>query len=445
MIIDFAIKNFLSFKDEVVFSMLAAKSVKENENENDNGSNVFSTNDNTMKIVKAAAIYGANGSGKSNLILAFSFFRNMIINSYRKDDLLNDFYHKQFLFDESNSQPSGFEMNFIIESTCYRYGFEIFNEKIESEWLFKQDFGSTKESYCFKRNENAIQTNSRIFKASKQIDSLTRDNALFLTTAALSNVDTAKAIKSWFEHSINVLSGIGKDNTISYTAKQYANNKDMHDRIIDFIRIADFGIQDITVEESFVEKTSDIKNPIIRMLVENDEDESKSPDIKVKQIKINSLHNKYKNGIPSGTSEISLGNESLGTRKTFALIGPWLDTLMNGKTLIIDEFGASIHTKLALELVRVFQSKLNNGAQLIIATHDTNLLRKDLLRRDQIWFTEKDEFGVSDLYSLVEYKINQATSVRNDASFSKDYLVGKYGAIPHFGNIEQFIRDYGQE
>ena len=106
-------------------------------------------------------------------------------------------------------------------------------------------------------------------------------------------------------------------------------------------------------------------------------------------------------------------------------------------------FGASIHTKLALELIRLFQSKLNNGdAQLIVATHDTNLLRKELLRRDQIWFAEKDERGISDIYSLVEYKINQATSVRNDATFNKDYLLGKYGAIPHLGDIRKFIADY---
>ena len=127
------------------------------------------------------------------------------------------------------------------------------------------------------------------------------------------------------------------------------------------------------------------------------------------------------------------------------MIGQWFDSLLNGKTLIVDEFGASLHTKLSFELIRLFQSTINRGAQLILTTHDTNLLRKDLFRRDQIWFVEKDKEGVSDLYSLVEYKINQATSVRNDASFEKDYLQGKYGAIPFFGDIEQFVIDYGEK
>lgn len=109
---------------------------------------------------------------------------------------------------------------------------------------------------------------------------------------------------------------------------------------------------------------------------------------------------------------------------------------------MIDEFGTSFHTKLSYELVKIFQSSLNKDAQLIITTHDTNLLRGELFRRDQIWFAEKNEFGVSDIYSLVEYKINQANSVRNDATFNKDYLLGKYGAIPYFGDISRFINDF---
>ena len=130
----------------------------------------------------------------------------------------------------------------------------------------------------------------------------------------------------------------------------------------------------------------------------------------------------------------------------FALLGPFFDTIQNGGVLIIDEFGTSLHTQLSVELLKLFYSTMNaHGAQLIITTHDTNLLRKDLLRRDQIWFAEKSTEGASTLYSLVEYKINQANSVRNDASFSKDYLLGRYGAIPYFGNIDKFVMEYGSK
>ena len=147
-----------------------------------------------------------------------------------------------------------------------------------------------------------------------------------------------------------------------------------------------------------------------------------------------------------GNESLNFKFESLGTTKLFVLLGPFFDTIQNGDVLIINEFGTSLHTQLSVELLKLFYSTMNVlGAQLIITTHDTNLLRKDLLRRDQIWFAEKSSEGASDLYSLVEYKINQANSVRNDASFSKDYLLGRYGAIPYFGNIDKFIMEYGSK
>jgi AAA15 family ATPase/GTPase len=167
---------------------------------------------------------------------------------------------------------------------------------------------------------------------------------------------------------------------------------------------------------------------------------------KRKEITINSYHKKYDAAMNliDDLVELKFRLESAGTQRLFALLGPWFDALENGDILIIDEFGSNLHTKLSMELIKIFQSKINTtNAQLIFASHDTNLLRNDLFRRDQIWFTEKDsKSGSSDLYSLVEYKINQATSVRNDASFEKDYLIGKYGAIPYFGDITRFINDF---
>jgi AAA15 family ATPase/GTPase len=143
---------------------------------------------------------------------------------------------------------------------------------------------------------------------------------------------------------------------------------------------------------------------------------------------------------------MDFGLESRGTQKLFALLGPLLDTIENGKILIVDELDSRLHTKLTIELLKIFESKINKkNAQLIFASHDTNLLRGDLFRRDQIWFAEKNPIGDTDLYSLVEYKINKEISVRNDASFEKDYLIGKYGAIPYFGNIEKFLNEFVNE
>ena len=449
MIVEFAIKNFLSFKREVVFSMAAAASVKENESREEGFTNVIAVPETGRKYLRVASVYGANGSGKSNLVKAMAFFKNMVLNSVFNDHILSGFSQHQFLLEDAEAETSGFEMVFIAGSTRYRYGFEILGEEIDSEWLFRQDLDSQKESYCFKREKGKIQVNLRHFKEARSLESLTRKNALFLSTAAQFNVDIALRIREWFTTQFNILSGIS-DETLNYTALQYLSQPQMRKRILDFIRIIDLGIQDISVKERLIDSLGDSSlipdDPLVRKMMGRLNEALNPSGGKIRELDIFSEHNKYQGDTISGSVTFPFRDESVGTIKVFALIGPWLDALMHGGTLVVDEFGASIHTKLSLELVRLFQSSLNRGdAQLIITTHDTNLLRRDLLRRDQIWFTEKDGHGVSDLYSLVEYKINQVTSVRNDASFGKDYLLGKYGAIPYFGNIERFIADYGAE
>ena len=448
MLVEFAFKNFLSFKDEVVFSFLSAKSIKEGDISEDGTSNILLMPDLNLKFLRVASVYGANGSGKSSLIKAMSFFRNMILWSSANDQLLTGFSSNQFKMDlDSAKEPSSFQMIFIIKRVKYRYGFEILDEQVISEWLFKQDFSSQKESYCFKREKGVIQVNVKTFKDAKPLENMTRANALFLSTSAQFNVESAIFIKKWIGTRFNILSGIS-DETLNYTALQYLQNETMRCRILDFIKIIDLGILDISVKEKFIEKLSDStvipNDPLIKKILGGLNDAMNSSG-KIRELNILAAHNKYSGDKIVDSVILPFQSESVGTVKIFALLGPWLDTLANGGVLVVDEFGSSIHTKLALELIRLFQSKLNNGdAQLLVTTHDTNLLRKDVFRRDQIWFVEKDEHGVSDLYSLVEYKINQATSVRNDASFGKDYLLGKYGAIPYFGNIEKFVADYGE-
>lgn len=441
MLVDFAVKNYLSFKGEIVFSMLAANSVKENENDG-LFSNVHNEKETNRRILKVASIYGANGSGKSNFIKALAFFKRMIINSYKDDSILKKFGDRQFLYEENNDNSTGFEINIIINGTKYRYGFEIEKESIATEWLYIQGPKNIKERYCFRRNNNEFKTNG--IKGAKQIMEVTRDNSLFLSTLALSNVVEAKIIKDWFQENLKIISGVDED-TVRYTADQYNSSEKMHNLILDFIKIADFGIKNINVDEKLIETVSDIKNPLLKSLLGEIDYENRPTEKKLKMLNISSTHAKYKDHVEVSEVPLSFNKESIGTIKAFSMIGPWFDSLLNGKTLIVDEFGASLHTKLSFELIRLFQSTINRGAQLILTTHDTNLLRKDLFRRDQIWFVEKDKEGVSDLYSLVEYKINQATSVRNDASFEKDYLQGKYGAIPFFGDIEQFVIDYGEK
>jgi hypothetical protein len=445
MLIDFTLKNFLSFRDEVSFSMLAAKSVKEHDlNASKESCNVIEVPGIDSKSLKVAAVYGANSSGKSNLLVAMSFFKKMILESFKNDNILQNANKLTFQFSvETQNEPSSFEMIFLVDETRYRYGFEIKGESVVSEWLFVKPTDSIRESYCFKREEKDITVNVKTYKGASGIPSKTRHNSLFLSTCSQFNVEVAMTIKDWFRKKFNILSGID-DDTIHYTANQYLHNAEMHKRIIDFVRLIDLGINDIAIKESSIDKVSEPIQRFVNTLTS--EQSIIQPEItNVRKLEIMSEHIRYDRDEVKDKLYVPFGIESLGTKKIFALLGPWFDTIIHGGTLLIDEFGASLHTHLSIELIKMFQSSLNTGAQLIITTHDTNLLRGELLRRDQIWFTEKDKYGSSDLYSLVEYKIDQASSVRNDASYSKNYLLGKYGAIPYFGNIPQFIADFADE
>lgn len=427
MLIDFTIRNFMSYRNEVSFSMVASSTVKECES-SAGYSNVSVTNKD-KRILRSSAIYGANGSGKSSVIAAMDIFKSMVLQSCIDENTVKNLSGLYYRFDvECINEPVSMQMVFMCNGERYRYGFEVKHGIVLTEWLYVVLEGSTKESYCFKRDGQTIKVNSNIVKGTRGVSTKTRSNALYLSTAAQFNVNVAMRVKEWFHAHFNILSGLD-DDTLAYTAKTFMDNSLVREQILNMIGIVDNCIKDMSIKENVKE----IRLPVnANQLIEHH------------KLDIQSTHNLYKDGTVIGKEQLDFRLESLGTAKLFALLGPFFDTIQNGGVLIIDEFGASLHTQLSMELLRLFYSPINTlGAQLIIATHDTNLLRKDLLRRDQIWFAEKNSTGVSDLYSLVEYKVNQANSVRNDASFSKDYLLGRYGAIPYFGNLEKFVLEYG--
>ena len=446
MLIDFTIRNFMSYRDEVSLSMVASATVKECES-TEGYSNV-SIMDKGKRYLRSAAIYGANGSGKSSVIAAMDIFKSMVLQSFVDENIVKNLSRLYYRFDVGSAQePVSMQMIFICDGGRYRYGFEVGQGKVQTEWLYVLLEGSIKESYCFKREGQNVKVNSKVVKKARGVDTKTRSNALYLSTAAQFNVEIAMKIKEWFRKRFNILSGL--DDTLAFTARTFMHNPVIRGQILKMIGIVDNCIKDVNVSENVKEvNPQDPSFEILtRLGVNMPSDTSKQIEgIEKHELEIQATHNLYHDSEIVGDESLNFKFESLGTTKLFALLGPFFDTIQNGGVLIIDEFGASLHTQLSVELLKIFYSTMNVlGAQLIISTHDTNLLRKDLLRRDQIWFAEKSAEGVSDLYSLVEYKINQANSVRNDASFSKDYLLGRYGAIPYFGNIDKFIMEYGSK
>ncbi len=432
MLLEFSVGNFRSFKEPVTLSMVAAKLNAKNPQLDQNNS--FQVED-ELTLLTSAAVYGANASGKSNLVKALAFMRWFVINSSKETQIEDPIDVAPFRLDtETEKAPSFFETVFYLDGVTFRYGFEATQESIESEWLFYAPHG--KEAKLFLRTNNEIYT-SRNFKGGRTIKSLTRPNALFLSVAAQFKNEIAIKILGWFA-SVGVISGLNDTGYRGFTAKKFSENPAFRTKILDLIRNSDIGINDIVVEEITADDPDAFPEDMPQEL----------KDYLIKQISgkgeiiaFKSIHQKRCADDAREYIKFGIDEESEGTQKLLYLSGPVLDTLQKGNILVIDEIEARMHTLLTRKLIGLFNSKITNPqhAQLIFATHDTNLLSNKLFRRDQIWFTEKDEFGASHLYSLAELK------VRNDSSFENDYLHGRYGGIPLLGEMRQVVIDQGGE
>jgi len=424
MLLEFTVENFLSFKDSTTFSMLASA---DNSFEAENTSLIKN-----VRLLKSSVIYGANASGKSNLCKALRFMKFFVLNSSRETQITDTIAIEPFRLNfENENQPSKFELVFYMEEELIKYGFECNKEKILSEWLIVQP--KTKPAQLFSRVEQNIKIGD-LFKEAHGLDSITRTNALFLSVVAQFNGDYAKKILEWFKN-FNVISGLEDHAYSNYTMQQMKNDS-FRKKIVEFVKMADLGIDDISVQETeLTNDTLPVEMPEhIRKIFQTGKN--------MRRIETLVKHKRYKNGKFLDWQDFNLEiNESEGTKKLFSLSAPLIDTLSNGKVLVIDELDARLHPIITQKIVRLFNSKDSNpnNAQLIIATHDTNLLSNKLFRRDQIWFTEKKEDGSTDLYSLSEYKEENKT-IRKDSSFSKDYVSGRYGAIPFLGNFRNIVK-----
>lgn len=424
MLIEFSVGNYLSFKEKVTFSMVATD-LGTNTRLDEN--NVFQVDD-ELSLLKSAAIYGANASGKSNLIKAVGFMRWFVLNSSSHTQITDLIDVDEFkLSTETVNKPSFFEIVFLLDKKIYRYGFELDKKQVISEWFFYTP--GKKEYKYFDRKKQEFNILKRFFEG-ELLESKTRPNALFLSVVAQFNGKISEQILFWFQ-SLGILLGIREYLNNSYTL-QLLDNKQYRKDILKLIRKLDLSINDI--------KTQETRVPLEYIPKEILEELSKKVGAKAPElmsVDIKTIHNQYDSeGKIFSTEEFDMDeNESEGTKKLFALAGPILNTLREGRVLLIDELDARLHPLITKTLIELFNSKDTNAknAQLIFMTHDTNLLNKKLFRRDQIWFAEKNKYEATDLYSLVEYDIS------DDTSFENDYIKGKYGAIPYIGNLKDLI------
>lgn len=437
MIVQFLIENYKSFKQETIFSFVGSSTAKEYDDQN-----TFSWNN--YKLLKANAIYGANASGKSNLLNAIKDMKRVVVSSFQ-NAISEDFKEKSIqpfrLGVENNDLPSIFETVFIQNDRQYRYGFEIKENIIISEWLFH--IPSKIETPLFTREGDKIEINKAQFGEGAGLEGKTRNNVLFLSVCSQFNGSTSNSIIDWFKN-ISFVSGIDDDKYSGYTTKLIKNDKKFRDWVNKFISFLE--ISKLSVEEELIEQLDidELEIPEEKKELRLALEAIQSLQEKQKTIpKLKSWHNVYdESNIIQDTVSFDFHNdESKGTQKLVYILGPIYDTLINGKILLIDELDSRLHTLLSKYLINVFHSFNKKKSQFAFILHDTNILDSESFRRDQIWFAEKDQFGATKLFSLHDYG-----KVRKDAKFEKNYLKGDYGAIPYVSEIDNLIESlYGEE
>lgn len=418
MLIEFSVMNFLSFKEKVTLSL-----EKESGNENEENTFVF----NNEELLKTAVIYGANASGKSNLIKAFTTAILMVKNSNMipiggKWNIL-----KPFLFSEDTKNgPSEFEFIFITNKIKYRYFFSADVNKIYNESL--DAYYSQKPTNIFTRKNTAeysfINSDKKTLES---IASKNTENKLFLSTATTWNYEKTKDAFLWFLNSIDTYGSF--DSMLDQDLINYSNNEeDLKEFTLKLLKESDIFIKDLRVsyEEKDVENSSFIIN------------NQKQGALKTKSVKIAMDHEITDSQDEKNIYTLDFEDESSGTIILFALAPILKRAFEKTKIIIVDELEKSLHPTLVKYIIKLFNNeKLNTkNSQLLFTTHAISLLSLDLFRRDQIWFIEKNSLtGNSDLYPLDSF------SVRKEENIEKGYINGRYGAIPFIKDIDSWLEE----
>lgn len=412
MLIRFSFKNFKSFKDENLLDM-EATALKEHEY------NVAKTNN--IDLLKVAAIYGANASGKTNVLQAFDYMKKRILVSddSKKNSPIDEENVFSFMI---NNEPISLEVEILAKNNkIYKYGFEVLKDTIVSEWLFEKRIN--KFYTIFEREKNNVT-----MKANNKISGLANidERTLFLNIYSKIDKDNEdfNNVYEWFVNAnyLDLGNPRFEDFINNRISLKILNDEKYKKELLRFIKTFDSGIEGIKTTPDSIEEVQNNNRVVKIELIHRGED------------------NKLK--------ALPLELESNGTRKMFHLFDFFMDALKNGMVLFIDELDAKLHPLLTRYIINLFhnsETNIGNG-QLIYSTHDTVNLNKDTFRRDEIWFTEKNRDGISEIYALSDYMLEDdedgkktSRKVRNDATYNKDYLTGRYGAIPV---LEEFEINY---
>lgn len=420
MLIQFSVENFRSIREEQTLSMVKNSSNEMPENYTD--PNAFKVPD----LLNTAVIYGANASGKSSLIRALLEMRNIIEDSFNKK-INEEIAVEPFLFDTAwKDEPTTFCADFVANFNSeneeknpvrVEYGFSATKFLIHEEWLsvypngreqawFHRIYNKETDSYVWHKESNFFKGSKEVWKKN------TRKDQLFLSTAVQLNSEQLKPVYDWFEENLRVLDSDRINNNFT---KRVCQNEKARKLIVSLLQQADIDVEDIVIKKNklTIDRLSDDLSDELKRHILKNQDEV----LDAYFVHLDELGNEVL---------INVEDESEGTQKLFEFAAPLFDVIFKGFTFIIDELNKSLHSDLVRFLVKIFNSPQNfNGAQLIITTHETSVLRKDLLRRDQIWFCEKNKSKVTSLYPLTDFSPH-----KDREDLEESYLAGRYGGKP---------------
>ncbi len=435
MLLEFRVANFRSFAEEQVFSFVADKDDTHLEN------TMECEQSPTGRVTRLAVLYGPNGGGKSALVRAIAAMQGMVVNSARWQEGDRLMSLEPFKLDAALAHaPCRFEATFVadwadpedpetVRPVRYQYGFSADVERVDEEWLLAYPHGQPQT--WFERDPDGFDFGRHLRGEKKRIADATRSNALFLSVAAQQNQQHLLPVFRWLRTHLMAIGVAGEQELgdpvirrrpLASARTNVALDKG-HDEarkyIVDFLREADVGIDDIRLERSRFDAASLPPGfpPELKALVVEQQEERE-------MVEVRTVH-RGRHGEPV---EWNLSDESEGTQNLYCLLGPWLETVFFERSAFFDELFSDLHPVLARRLLERFCKEGSKG-QVLLTTHDTNLLDSNLLRRDQVWFVEKNPDGASRLYSMLEYR------PRKGENFEKGYLAGRYGALPFIGDV----------
>lgn len=416
MLLEFSCSNFKSIKDKVTFSFVASKDDTYQDELKSFGN---------VNVLRTAAIYGANGSGKSNFLNSFLFMRNLVINSinHQPGSFVSQFPHKL----SNKDELSTFSVQFVKNNIRYVYGFSIGCGKIVEEYLYY--FPNGKQTKIFERSNLEVTEGSK-FKGNFDLSyQALKENRLFLSCLAnFSRLEVVEWAFLFFKDDIVIYDPL-VNNWVAYSAQILQDNEKIKESFIGIMRALGTNIIDIksSIKSRPINELPDgiIPEPLRGLI---------SSEGVANEIDVKLIYDDFDTDL--------LREESKGVQRLFEVICPIIDIINNGKLLIFDEIETSLHEVVVCEIIKLLKkSRKDNFAQLLFSTHDTSLLDAHLFRRDQIWFTQLKDSRMTDLYSLV-----QINNVRKNENLKNGYISGKYGAIPFLStNISDFFGMNGDD